>query len=52
MLNRLVVSNEKVNGRVLSEDMGWNCLKKKSKKDIRLFPQNFFPLAKVLIIEQ
>ena len=66
VLKRLVVSNDKVNGRVLRLDIGWHCLVKKSRKiwpfsrklvanllliNKRGMVGTFFQLIKVLISE-
>ena len=66
VLKRLVVSNDKVNGRVLRLDIGWHCLVKKSLKiwpfsrklvgnllliNERGMVGTFFQLIKVLISE-
>ena len=67
VLNRSTVSNEKVNGRVLSLDIGWHCLLDKllkiiafsAKFEAHLSLTNkwgitgvFYPSTEVLIIDQ
>ena len=67
VLKQLVVSNYKVDGRILSLEIGWHCLLKKSLKILAfstkfitiLYLTNkggkigaFFLLTKVLVIDQ